>query len=588
MIDLSYPYDWREVIRNKIKYKKQLLSEKCDFLKKRIAILSGSTVGELKDVLELFLLNQGIEPEFYEGSYGRFFEDAVFENPSLDKFQPDLIYIHTSVKNIDFPRVKTSESEVESFLEQTISRFEKIWQELEKKYSCPIIQNNVEELPYRLFGNTEAVHKNGWIRFVWKLNEIFSEYARTHSNFFIDDIHWQSACVGFERWFDDKLWYLYKYPFSLEASCSVAFNLSNIVKSLYGKNKKALICDLDNTLWGGVIGDDGAENIRLSREEPSGMPYRDLQKVLLNLFDMGVMLNVCSKNDEDKARAGLKHPNSVLQEDNFIYFVANWENKDLNISSIIKSLNIMPDAAVFLDDNPVERELVKVGNPDVEIPVFDRPENYVKTLLNASYFEVTGLSDEDKKRNSYYISDKKRKFAKADFTDYESYLKSLKMKTTIRQVNEKNLGRFVQLVNKTNQFNMTGIRITEEELRKMLNSSENIVLTADLSDKFGDNGIVSCLFAKKTTEAIQIINWVMSCRVFKRDLEKAVFDYLVDRCFKSKLKEIRGEVVKTKKNAFCQSIYSELGFSLSESSMWIYEIGETYTPKNTVMEVEYE
>lgn len=265
-------------------------------LKKKIAVLGGSTTHDIIRILELFLLHYGIEPEFYESEYARYWQDAMFENEELQKFAPDMIYIHTSNRNISrYPAMSDTEASVDELLEETYRHFEMMWERLREVYGCPVIQNNFEYPFYRLMGNKEAYDIHGRICFINRLNERFYRYAASHDNFYINDINYLAADYGLERWAAPFYWHMYKYALCLPAIPTLSFSVANIIKSVYGKNKKALVLDLDNTLWGGVVGDDGVENLEIGQETSMGQVYTEFQEYIKRQKDIGIMLNVCSK-----------------------------------------------------------------------------------------------------------------------------------------------------------------------------------------------------------------------------------------------------------------------------------------------------
>lgn len=331
---LEYPFDSEYILKKKRSLKKELLKKE-NLIEKKIAILSGATVGELQNILELFLLNQGIKPVFYQGSYNRYFEEIVYDNIKLKEFHPDIIYIHTMVKNIiDFPTPFESIGEVEKKINLCINQFKAILGTIQAEFNCPVVQNNFEYLPYRIMGNADSYRSDGMLNYINLLNQEIYKYTRDNENIFINDLNYQAAWYGLEKWFDNTSWYLYKYPFAINAIPLVSHNLANIIKSILGKNKKAIAVDLDNTLWGGVIGDDGIEGIELGLETAKGIAHLEFQKYLKNLSQLGIALNICSKNEESLAKNGFKHTSSILKEDDFIVIKANWDNKDTNIKKV--------------------------------------------------------------------------------------------------------------------------------------------------------------------------------------------------------------------------------------------------------------
>jgi len=593
MFNLNYPFDDEMIMQKKKSIRKELLDKDSPFIDKKIAILSGSTIGDVKSVLELFLLDQGIRPVFYEGSYNRFYEEAVFGNAGLEEFQPEIIYIHTSNKNIDvFPCVGDGEAVLAQKLESVYRRYETVWTELKKRYGCPVIQNNFEPLAYRLLGNADAYHKYGKNNFISHLNQKMYEYANANAGFYINDISYLASWYGLEKWSNPSHWYLYKQAMDLNAIPLLCRNISRIVKSLYGKNKKALALDLDNTLWGGVIGDDGVENIRLGEESPEGRAFTAFQRYLKEISTLGITLNACSKNEESLAVEGFSHEGSVLKRDDFISWKVSWTDKNISIAAMAKEINIGLDSIVFVDDNPVEREIVRTRLPEVSVPEIGSPEEYIKALDQEGYFEITTLSEDDMNRNQSYKAIIQREMLENSIEDYGEFLVSLQMKCYMSPFTEPVIPRITQLINKTNQFNLTTKRLTENEVRNAAEDENVITLAARLCDKFENAGIVTAMIAPvKDGEAV-IELWVMSCRVFKRNLEFAIFDELIRECKRKGIKKIKASYLPTKKNLLVKGLYEELGFEKTEESetgtVWSYSIPEEYRNKNSVMEVFYD
>lgn len=592
MKELEYPFDSEWILKKKKRIKSQLLAnENKEYLEKRIAILGGSTTSEIKNMLELFLLNYGIKPAFYESEYNQYYEDGMFDNPELVDFHPDIIYIHTSSRNIaDWPQVSDNEEIVRYKIESFCSRFESLWAHLEEKYHCPIIQNNFELPFYRLLGNQDACLPQGKVNYVSRLNLRFYEYADSHQNFFIHDINYEAAVYGLEKWSDPFYWHMYKYAMCVPAIPYTAYGVALIIKSVFGKNKKALALDLDNTLWGGVIGDDGAENIEIGQETSLGQTYSEFQKYIKEQKQIGVLLTVVSKNNDDTARTGFQRPDAVLSIDDFVSFKANWDPKDRNLMQIANELNLLPESFVFIDDNPAEREIVRQSIPGAAVPEISKVEQYLQTIDRAGYFEVTKLSADDFKRNEMYQANAKRTQAQTQFTDYVEYLKSLEMRGTIKPFESIYMSRIAQLSNKSNQFNLTTKRYTQAEIEAIADSGRYITLYGKLEDKFGDNGVVSVVIGEIKGSELHMDLWLMSCRVLKRDMEYAMMDELVSAAKRQGIHTIYGYYYPTAKNAMVRDFYSLQGFEkISEDAdgniRWKFEIPETYNNKNKVIKV---
>ena len=591
LLELQYPFDSEFILKKSKSLKRRLLEENTARIKKKIAVLGGSTTHDVVRILELFLLNQGIEPEVYESEYGMYWEDAMFGNEELNAFAPDMIYIHTSLRNLrSFPEPSDSREAVEEKLAAEYGRFETMWEKLAQERQCPVIQNNFEYPYFRLMGNQDGADIHGRTYYVNEMNRRFAAYAQEHQNFFINDINYQSAVYGLDEWSAPEYWHMYKYSLCLKAIPWLAHNVANIVKSVFGKNKKSLVLDLDNTLWGGIVGDDGPENLEIGQETNMGQVFAEFQSYVKLLKDYGVMLNVASKNEEENALAGLNHPAGVLRPDDFLLIKANWEPKSLNIEQIAQQLNILPDSLVFADDNPAEREIVRQQTAGVTAPEIGRPEDYIRVLDRGGYFEVTSLSDDDRKRNEMYQANLKREQQQASFADYADYLRSLEMTGVVRPFEPVYMGRIAQLTNKSNQFNLTTQRFTQAQIEQMAADEKYITLYGKLADKFGDNGVVSVVIAEKDGNCAHIRLWLMSCRVLKRDMELAMLDGLAERCLAEGISTLYGYYYPTAKNNMVREFYGQLGFeriSEDEAGNTGWKLSLTgYENKNHVIEVE--
>ena len=591
MKELLYPFDPNYILENKRKIKKQLLEEGTSFIEKNIAILGGSTTAAIKQIMELFLLNNGIKANFYESEYNKYYEDAMFDNRELEEFKPDLIYVCTTNRNIvEYPLLEDSEEVVSSLIDKEYKKFTDIWKSLKDRYSCPIIQNNFELPMYRLMGNKEVSDMHGKVYFINRLNMMFSSYAKTHDNFYICDINYISADYGLKNWSDPFYFHMYKYAMNVNAIPYLSFNVANIIKSIFGKNKKGFVLDLDNTLWGGVIGDDGVDGIKIGPEESEGQFYSEFQRYIKEHKQLGIVLNINSKNEYENAIAGLNHPDSELSEDDFVVIKANWDSKDRNFIDIAKELNVLPESLVFVDDNPAERHIVTEQLKNVCAPELDVTQHFIEYIDRNGFFEVTTLSKDDLNRNEMYKQNLERAKAEGSFSNYKDYLLSLDMKGIIRSFEPIYYERISQLSNKSNQYNLTTKRFTISDIENMANDNSYITLYGKLLDRFGDNGLVSVAIGNIKEDICDIDLWIMSCRVLKRDLEYAMMDEFVKKCKERNIKEIRGYYYPTAKNMMVKDFYSLHGFSKIDedsdgSTTWSLLV-EDYVNKNEVIEVE--
>ena len=593
MKQLEYPFDARLILSKKKKIKRELLGTGNNFTDIRVAVLGGSTTNDIIQILELFLLNHGLKPQFYESEYNQYYQDAVFDNSDLAAFRPDIIYIHTSNRNITkYPEISDSAETVNLLLNNEADKFCKIWTSLTERYHCPIIQNNFELPYYRLMGNREAYDVHGAVNFVGRLNERFYEYARSHDNFYICDINYISADYGLKAWSDPFYWHMYKYALAVPAIPYLSFNVANLIKSLYGKNKEVFVLGLDNTLWGGVIGDDGPENIVIGPEESEGQAYTEFQRYIKAHQSLGILLNIDSKNDYENAIKGIQHPDSAFTEKDFISLKANWDPKDRHFIQIAEELNLLPESLVFIDDNPAERHIVTQQIPGVQAPEISQVTDYIQTIDRSGFFEVTKLSVDDLSRNDMYRKNAERVKLQNSFSDYGEYLKSLEMEADIKSFEPIYYARIAQLSNKSNQFNLTTKRYMQTEIENVALDTDYITLYGKLIDRFGDNGVVSLIIGHQIDDICHIDLCLMSCRVLKRDMEYAMMDALAARCIEREIRTIKGYYYPTAKNHMVELFYKDMGFTLIDhdetgNSVWVMDLTEGYTNQNKYIDVHY-
>lgn len=557
MEDLYNLLDYSELLMKKKELREKLLDNP-GLIEKRVAILCGSTFGEIKEFIELFLLCYGIKPIFLEGNYNRYYEEACFPNAELSDFKPDFILLHMTNKNLIYN--DSMDQSNEQLLKEEQERLSHIWRSVEEKYHCCIIQNNFEYFPYRIIGNGARTNDNGNVKYIDDLNRFVSDYAEKHQYFLINDIHYLSSYVGLLNWYDDRMWRLYKCPMAMSVMPRYALSIANIIKSVFGKNKKAIITDLDNTLWGGIIGEAGINGIKLGKETPQGEGYSELHKYLKKLSQQGVLLNVCSKNEYETGISGLRSSKSILKEEDFIVREINWNNKPDNVRKILCKLNILADSVLFLDDSQIECESVKEMVSGMETLQVSDIDKLFDQMEAVSYFETAGASMEDKKRHQLYKNELERSEEKRKYETYEEYLKSLEMVCRISDVNEKNMQRTVQLFNKTNQFNFTTNRYTMEEMYEICKQEEKEAFVLSLEDRFGDNGIVSAMIVIYENGEAHIRDWIMSCRVFERGIEYEMLKYVCRRCIAKEMNTLYGYYHETEKNKKIEDFYEKLNF----------------------------
>ena len=427
--------------------------------------------------------------------------------------------------------------------------------------------------------------KNNKNELINNLNNYILKNSKKY-NFNLVDVDLYSKQFGLFETQDAVKFYLGKIPFSQEFA-EFFFNvLSNFVLTSFGKIKKVLILDLDGTIWGGILGDDGYNNIKIDNETPEGKIFFDFQKTILNLKKRGTLLAISSKNFEKNVKeAFVKNRNFVLKYKDFVSVKANWDNKAANIKKISEELNLGLDSFVFFDDNPAERELVRSLLPSVTIPELpSEPSYYKNLLLNNFYFDLITLSKEDLSRSKTYLTNAKRDKLKKKSNDFNEYLKSLNMICEISKFKKEDYGRIVQLFLRSNQFNMTTTRYSLNEIENIRKDKNHITFQFSFRDKFSNYGIVSLIVGTIKKNCLYIDNWVMSCRVLNRTLEIFIINYLRKYSKMKNIKKIIGIFKPTKKNSLVEMLYTKLDFNKKNNLHFEYDVNFNVTKKTYIDE----
>lgn len=553
------PDEQKELFRKHRKITAQHQAQRDQYDSVKIAVLSGVTTSPLAGILEAVLLESGLNPQIMEGDYNAYQFEARFSE-SLVAFDPDVVHLHTAIDNLtERPDTGASAEAVQQLVERFWREYQATIDALLTRTKAAIIVNNFELPNFRMNGNIEAVVDGGSIRFVNTLNERLANLARDNSRVVLNDVNYLAAKVGLENWRDDNSYIAFKQPFTSRGVTELARSIASLVRSLKGKSNKCLVLDLDNTLWGGIIGDDGVENVLIGMDSPKGEAYLAFHKAVRPLLSRGIAFAVCSKNNEDIARAGLRRAAMHLKEDDFHVVKINWRPKSENIQAIKTALNIGLDSIVFVDDSEFERSEVKFALPTLN--VIDAPADplaFIQALSNTYAFETISLSKEDLKRGESFKA--MVEFAEMSETgSIDDFLRSLQMSCAIGPVTAESETRIHQLINKTNQFNLTTTRVTVGEVQDY--AAKGIMLSASLKDRNTDYGIISALWGDIDGSEFKLINWVMSCRVFNRKLEHVFFYRLYEQLKNAGVKKISARYVQSEKNKAFHSLLEELGMT---------------------------
>ena len=441
-----------------------------------------------------------------------------------------------------------------------------------------IIYYNYPEIDDTVFGSYANKVQNSFTYQVRKLNYELMNLSQQYQNLFICDIASLQNKYGRDMMFDSTIYVSTEMLLSIDSLPYVASRTMDIISSIEGKFKKCLILDLDNTVWGGVVGDDGWENIQVGHGLGIGKAFSEFQQWVKKLKNRGIIIAVCSKNDDEKAKEPFeKNPEMVLKLDDISVFIANWDNKADNIRTIQSILNIGFDSMVFLDDNPFERNMVRENVPGVTVPELpEDPGDYLEFLYTQNLFETASFSNADKDRTKQYQIEAKRATAAKAFTNEADFLKSLNMVSEVKGFNKFNTPRVAQLSQRSNQFNLRTVRYTEDQITAIEKNEKYATFAFTLEDKFGDNGLIAVIIMKKIdNETLFIDTWFMSCRVLKRGMENFTLNTLVDYARTNGFKKIIGEYLPTLKNSMVKEHYPNLGFEAiedSETSQWILNV----------------
>lgn len=462
------------------------------------------------------------------------------------------------------------------FAEEACQRITAVWDRIAANSKARILQFNFPVWDDRIFGDFGAKTPDSFVFQTRKLNYLLAEKSADYKNVFLCDIDGIQSRVGEKALRDAKMFCIAKMPFRTEILPVIAQAVTDTVLAAEGKIKKCAILDLDNTLWGGVIGDDGMEGIQIG-ELGSGHAFTHFQQWLKELKNRGIILCVCSKNNEETAKEPfLRHPEMVLRLEDISVFVANWEGKPANIRYIRDVLNIGMDSMVFLDDNPFEREAVRTLLPEVTVPELpEAPEDYVDYLRGEDLFGTASYSAEDGMRTDRYRAEAERVSLQNKCNDYDSYLESLEMVAQAKPFDEYHFPRIAQLTQRSNQFNLRTVRYTEQEIADIASDDKYLTLYFTLKDKFGDHGLISAVIMEKRGEEELFVNtYLMSCRVLKRGMEEFIINSMIQTAAEHGFSRVVGEYLPTAKNAMVADIYSRLGFTKISDSTFIAETAD--------------
>lgn len=531
-----------------------------------LAVLGNCATQHLATAIKGYAYEEQIGLDVFDADYNQI-EAQIMDNSSeLNEKQPEFTLFWLCTQKLYEQFCKTENPS--EFAQNAMLRIQQYWETLNSHFKTNILQFNFTQTDDRVFGNFGNKTQDSFIYQIRKLNYLLMEKCQEYKNVFVIDIDYLQQLYGSAVLEDKKLYYIAKMPVSTKLLPQVAHQVVDVMKAIKGKIKKCVILDLDNTLWGGVIGDDGLENIQIG-ELGLGHAFTEFQMWLKELKKRGIILAVCSKNEENIAKEPFeKHPEMVLRMEDISMFVANWEDKATNIKMIQSTLNIGMDSIVFIDDNPFERNLVSSMIPDITVPDLPQdPSLYLEYIKDLNLFETASYSEADKVRTKQYQEEVGRAKLQKTFESFDDYLESLEMIAQVKPFDKFHYSRIAQLTQRSNQFNLRTIRYTEQEIEKIAADDSYITLYFTLKDKFGDYGLISVVIMdREDNDTLFVSEWLMSCRVLKRGMEEFIVDSIVKCAKENGYKKVVGEYNRTPKNNMVSDIYPRMGFEkVSES-----------------------
>lgn len=534
----------------------------------RLGVLSNATADLLLDDLVAAAARHGVALEIVAAPYDQVVQQAFDPASLINTTKLDAVLVAVDHRWLKFDRPLLGENAAAA-LAKGMEQLDQVVEALRTHGSAPAILQTFPAPSLPLFGSFDRRVRGSVRAMIDDANGAIGLLAEKTGSYLLD-VAALAEQVGTDRWFDPVQWAAYKLPFSADCAPIYADHLGRLLGAIRGKTRKCLVLDLDNTVWGGVVGDDGVAGLFLSQGDPRGEAFIAVQRSALELRERGIILAVCSKNDEAVARMPFReHPEMLLKEEHFAAFQANWVDKPSNLEAIATALNIGLDALVLLDDNPAERVQVRAALPEVAVPELpDDPSWFTWYLRAAGYFEAIAFSAEDRLRVGTYAADAQRSAVMAKARDLGDYLASLEMKIAFAPFDAKGRQRIAQLINKTNQFNLTTRRYTEADVAAMETEPAVFTMQVRLADKFGDLGmigIVICRSLPQDSSIWDIDTWLMSCRVLGRKVEEAMLAKVVSEASRRGIARLSGVYIPTQKNGIVATHYEKLGFRLKSA-----------------------
>ena len=557
----------------------------------RLGILGTGTLDLIVPILVASAARHGVALDCVVGGYDQALQEAISPSSEIYSKKLDAVLLAIDHRSLPLKAVPGDRAAAEQMVAQCAELLETIASAVAANSGALCILQTIPKPAERLFGSLDRAMPGTLTAMINALNMRIVDMVRSSDRVLLD-VESTADLIGQTEWHSPAEWNLAKLPFSNNYVPIYADHVARLIGSLRGKARKCLILDLDNTVWGGVIGDDGLEGIKVAQGDATGEAHLDLQRIALSLRDRGVVLAVSSKNTDEVARKPFReHPEMLLKEGHISVFQANWDDKATNIRAIAAELNLGLDAMVFVDDNPFERDLVRQMLPDVAVPELpEDPALYARTVMAAGYFEAVSFSEEDRNRSKSYEDNARRVALQRQAGNLDEYLQSLDMKISFAAFDAVGRARISQLINKSNQFNLTTRRYTETQVAELEADKNAFALQVRLVDKFGDNGMISVAICRLSAPgAWDIDTWLMSCRVLGRQVEHMVLRELMLQGRRLGITRLTGAWYPTDKNGIVRDHYAKLGFTKTmerEDGATFWEIGTENLPKAAPMIIQ--
>jgi FkbH-like protein len=542
-------------------------AEKAGLWPTRVAVLSSNTTDHLLPAIRVAALRRGLLAEAMAGAFGQYRQEILEPSSRLRAFRPEFVVLSLTARDLlgSIP-LDAGEAQVEGAVSAFVDELRHLWKVAREQFKAVVVQQSFLDVSVPVFGSLDRQVAATPRRLIALLNDRLAKATAEASVLLLDAAH-AAAHDGIDAWFDVRHWLQGKMEIAPAAGSRYGELLARLLAAQRGRSRKCLVLDLDNTLWGGVVGDDGIEGLVLGQGSARGEAHLALQRYARMLKDRGVILAVCSKNDPNVAEAAFRdHPEMALRRSDIAAFVANWDDKAANLTRIAAELNIGLDSLVFVDDNPAERARVRSALPAVAVPELPTdPADFVRCVAEAGYFEAVSFTQEDRERADQYAANAERDAVRALSGTVDDFLRGLGMALIAGPVRAVDAVRTVQLINKTNQFNTTTRRLSADDFARFEAQAGNLALQFRLRDRFGDNGLVSVmLLAADGADTWRIENWVMSCRVFGRQLEDEALNVAADAAAKRGIRCLTAEFIPTAKNGVVADLFQHLGFTCRE------------------------